>query len=102
MLTNKNIKLSIKQVAEVWERTFPEETVPSKSTINYYFKNRLGLNYKKRRTEPFKRQGEQEKKHRVMFYAQLYKDLAAKKMIIWYDQKGFQTLDSQDHEWNFP
>lgn len=60
-------------------------------------KKRLRLSYKQRKYEPDVRNSLVHKKHRRWLIHELYhRYFDETKEVIWYDEKGFQTLDSEN------
>lgn len=83
-----------------WERRYPDAKMPSKATVHRYMKYRMKLSYKDRKYEPDVRNHVKHKRHRCWLISQLYTLYTQERTeVIWFDEKGFQTLDSGQKRW---
>lgn len=93
-------RLYVKTVREEWERRYPNLRIPAKCTIFKYMKKRMKLSFKDRKYEPDVRNAEKHKQHRRWLVKELIPRYESEDYeVIWFDEKGFQTLDSETQRW---
>jgi len=96
---NRDI-LTREDIVKTWQKMYPDLKVPSPSTVASYCKARLKLSYKHRRKEPVSRNSQDQLNRRLKLISDLYPRFANPDIdVVWYDQKGFRTLDSNTMRW---